>query len=312
MRAYLRLLRFPNVFSAMADSLAGWLIVHQLWSHDISQADDWISLVGVVASSVCLYLAGMVLNDVFDYQIDLAERPERPLPAGEISLASAQCLGWGLLIAGIISAGIVSWHAQQYITVVNALVLAGMIVAYNAGLKHTWLGPISMGACRWLNVLLGMSTGEQPFETWQLLLAAGNGIYVAGITIFAKQEAEQSSRARLLLGTIVMIVGIAIIFALPAFATSWGFEQMPVEPKVLTKDWLFLWPVFTLLITMRCGLAIADPSPTTVQRAIGQCLQSLIILDALLCYSTRDLYGALLVMALIVPQQLFRSLAAAT
>ena len=40
----------------------------------------------------------MVLNDVFDYDIDRAERPKRPLPSGRVPRAqparSAIAYGW--------------------------------------------------------------------------------------------------------------------------------------------------------------------------------------------------------------------------
>ena len=40
---------------------------------------------GVLAT--LLYVAGMFLNDAFDAEIDARERPERPIPAGEVSRA---------------------------------------------------------------------------------------------------------------------------------------------------------------------------------------------------------------------------------
>ena len=43
----------------------------------------------LVAASVFLYLAGMVLNDVYDVEIDRRERPDRPLPSGRIPVAWA-------------------------------------------------------------------------------------------------------------------------------------------------------------------------------------------------------------------------------
>ena len=31
------------------------------------------------------YTAGMILNDLLDYEVDVRERPERPLPSGAVS-----------------------------------------------------------------------------------------------------------------------------------------------------------------------------------------------------------------------------------
>ncbi len=41
-----------------------------------------------------------------------------------------------------------------------ALALVACVLGYNAGLKRTVLGPEVMGACRGLNLLLGMSQAE--------------------------------------------------------------------------------------------------------------------------------------------------------
>ena len=43
------------------------------------------------------YVGGMYLNDAFDANIDARERPERPIPSGQISRASVYGLGFGML-----------------------------------------------------------------------------------------------------------------------------------------------------------------------------------------------------------------------
>jgi len=81
--AYLRLFRLPNVFTAMADVAMGFLFVRQ----SLEPISMFACL--LVASSL-LYTAGMVLNDVFDYEVDRQERPQRPLPSGQIGLRWAR------------------------------------------------------------------------------------------------------------------------------------------------------------------------------------------------------------------------------
>ena len=46
-----------------------------------------------------LYMAGMVLNDVYDFEVDARRRPERPLPSGRITARRA--LAWGLASSAI-------------------------------------------------------------------------------------------------------------------------------------------------------------------------------------------------------------------
>ena len=95
-RSYLELMRLPNVFTAMADVAMGFLFVQPSdWQWD-GWHDLWTLALLFAASSV-LYMSGIVLNDVFDLEIDRRQRPERPLPSGRVSLWVARRLGWSLL-----------------------------------------------------------------------------------------------------------------------------------------------------------------------------------------------------------------------
>src|SRR5436309_3209768 len=91
--AYLQLVRLPNVLTAAADSLAGWLLV----MGSAAEPSGWLPL---VTASMVLYASGTALNDVFDLEIDRAERPNRPLPSGQISVRSAAWLGGLGLVIG--------------------------------------------------------------------------------------------------------------------------------------------------------------------------------------------------------------------
>ena len=151
--AYLQLFRAPNVFTAMADVAMGFLFVHQRpWPVE--------PLLCLLAASSLLYTAGMVLNDVYDVEVDTRERPTRPIPSGRISLGWARFLGYEFLVFGIVlgwCAGYLTSDAPfAWRSGVVATALAVCVVLYDAVLKKTAAGPIAMGACRFLNVLLGM------------------------------------------------------------------------------------------------------------------------------------------------------------
>ncbi len=89
LRSYLALVRLPNVFTAMADVAMGFLFVQSRgWQWD-PWWDSW-TLATLLAASGLLYMAGMVLNDVFDLETDRHERPDRPLPSGRIPLTTAR------------------------------------------------------------------------------------------------------------------------------------------------------------------------------------------------------------------------------
>ena len=68
------LVRLPAVLSVPGDVLVG--------AAASGQVREIPRTAGLVASSSCLYLAGMALNDYADRDVDAVERPGRPIPSG--------------------------------------------------------------------------------------------------------------------------------------------------------------------------------------------------------------------------------------
>ena len=146
---YLRLTRPANVVTAVADILAG-VAIAQYFSKGISdvslQPVLWLCL-----ATACLYGGGVVLNDVFDADLDAVERPERPIPSGLITKNAAATFGALLLLFGIVAAGMVH-ETFLSISVLLALAIAVASVLYDGwGKHHPFLGPLNMGLCRGLN-----------------------------------------------------------------------------------------------------------------------------------------------------------------
>src|ERR1051326_4080021 len=175
---YAQLLRIPNVFTAFADILMGTLAAHTLQSQPIS------ALLLLLASG-CLYCAGMVWNEYFDFEIDRKERPFRPLPSGKISQRQARGICVGLLAVGMACAALAGWSADGWSVTpaVTASLLVAAILIYDGCLKHTPLGPTSMGACRFLNILLATSLADpgrlNGFHRVHLALVVG--LYIVGV-----------------------------------------------------------------------------------------------------------------------------------
>ncbi len=297
--AWLELVRLPNVFTLAADVLAGWLLTHAWLS-------PWLPLLLVMCTSVSLYWAGMVLNDVYDLPADARERPSRPLPSGRITLAAARRGGYGLLLLGVAlgcAAGVTNGQASPSIL---AGLLAVAIVAYDRILKNTVVGPFAMGGCRTLNLLLAMCTatgGEvPPLRAVHWLVAGGLGVYVAGVTWLARREAERSSRVRVMAAMAIMACGMAMLAWLPRLDAS-GMPELS-RPKMaiaLQGRWFAWWGVMGVLILWRPLRALVDPSPRLVQQAVRQLLLSLIMLDAVTAFSVRGVEAACIVLLLLIP-----------
>ena len=143
-RGYLELIRPANVATALADVLAGYAVAG-LGNH---AALGWL-----LVSTACLYAGGVVLNDVFDRDIDRTERPERPIPSGRVSVGAASGLGGGLLALGVLAGSLATAAAGMV-----AAATAASVLLYDAwGKRQGLLGPVNMGMCRGLNLLLGIA-----------------------------------------------------------------------------------------------------------------------------------------------------------
>lgn len=296
---YLQLFRIPNVFTAMADVTLGYLFVYP----DLNPPAMFACL--LVASSL-LYIAGMVLNDVYDFQQDAEERPHRPLPSGRIGRSWAWWLGYEMLLVGVALAALAGFlypnlPALPWRSGAVAVMLAICVVAYDAGVKRTWFGPVFMGACRFFNLLLGMSLASAAlgpwsllrFESAELLVAAGIGVYIAGVTWFARSEARESSRLQLGSGLAVMLAGIGIVALLPVVDPS----KMIIQSGL----WHLLLLVLGVTIGWRCSLAVSDPRPERIQPAVKNAILSLIIIDAAVCMAVAGPLWAIGILTLLMP-----------
>jgi 4-hydroxybenzoate polyprenyltransferase len=288
-RAYLELIRLPNLPTAMADVAMGFLVVRV-----VSGPRDGLLLGILLAASTLLYTAGVVLNDVFDIHVDARQRPERPLPSGRVSLLAACRLGAVLLVLGVALAVMAASLESLLRPALVAVLLAGCILLYDAYLKRTFLGPLAMGGCRMLNVLLGMSATAVAWRTEHWLVAAGLGTYIVGVTWFARTEAQRSNRGQLGLAMVVIVLGLGMLAAFPRWAEY-------LTPEFRPDRWPILMVVVGLLIGWRGWWAMADPGPARVQVVVKQCILSLVILDAAICYAVRGLGWSMIILLLLVP-----------
>ena len=295
--AWLRLLRLPNHATAVADVLAGFLIASQARG-----PIEWPapSLWWAILASLGFYAAGMVLNDVFDLAIDRVERPERPLPSGRISLPTAAAAGNILMAIGSAAACATAFAAgTPWPALVGALLTAAVWI-YNRHAKATSLGPAVMGSCRSLNWLLGMTAAGGPHGPHQWLLPIGMGVYVMGITVYARDEAEESRSDWLAAGTLIMLAGLATAGLAPWLAARAGDAGAWLTGTKLS-NWLILWGMLTASILLRNVLGIFEPTSGRVQQAVGNAIMSIITLDAVLVLASCGELWSIVVLLLLVP-----------
>lgn len=143
--SWLQLVRLPGTFTAWSSVLAAHLIATDGSPH-------LVVLVLQLAAVAGLYWGGMAVNDYFDLEKDRSTHPERPLPSGRITVRSAQIAAGGSLGAGIVLAAL---SGEQSLRV--AIALAALIALYHGMLKGSFLGPLTLGACRFGIWMLGFS-----------------------------------------------------------------------------------------------------------------------------------------------------------
>lgn len=286
LRAYSQLIRLPNLFTAAADVLAGFFVTHPRISET-----ELSFLWPLVCSGVLFYAAGTVLNDWVDREVDARERPRRPIPSGMVSARGAFWLGWGFLLLGLILAGYVAWQGRDVWPGVIAGILAVTVVFYNFVAKRFVIGPLVMGLCRTENVLLGASLAIGAIaQYWPL--PVGLGIYVVGISVFARRETERSPRLVLAAGLSLMLLGMGVLSVFPMTCRT---VIVPAERLWLLLAVLAAWMLF------RGTWAMADPVPRRVQIAVTQAVMAIIVLDAAAVFVVHGPLGGLAVLALVLP-----------
>ncbi|MGW0874890.1 SCO3242 family prenyltransferase [Streptomyces sp. NPDC002740] len=177
-RAWAELLRLPALFTVPGDALAG--------AAALTARPDRRTLFAI-GSSLCLYEAGMVLNDWADRAEDAAERPHRPLPSGRVSPTAAFTAACAFTVAGLALAG---RAGRPALTV--AAPLAATVWSYDLVWKHTPAGPFAMAAARGLDLLLGAAatTGRvRPALPSAALLAT----HTLALTALSRQETREGT-----------------------------------------------------------------------------------------------------------------------
>lgn len=283
MKGLLALIRPPNVFTAFADSLAGLVVLLAL---GIAVPDRACA---IVLASGCLYLSGIVLNDVFDRHVDARERPTRPIPSGAVALPVAIALGAGLMAAGI---AIAWWIGRAPGTL--SIFLTQSILLYDAGLKKTIVGPIVMGACRGLDLALGIACGLPLDTPWPAIAIAGPivlALYVAGLTYIARDEVDGNTTRRARTGlALLAVLGAAVLVGLVAApnlpATRWAWPWIALVLVLAWRNWSPVWH---------------HHDGRSTGRAIGGGIMLIPLIDATVCAVAGEPLWAATVALLIFP-----------
>ncbi|MFD2143930.1 UbiA-like protein EboC [Mucilaginibacter antarcticus] len=229
---YLRLMRPANIVTSVADVLAGIAISGYFFNLKF-EPTSFYPVVLLCLSTMGLYGGGIVFNDVFDAELDKKERPERAIPSGLISLREAAFLGafllWGIGFA----------FSYSNLAGFIAIAIAFFALLYNKVSKHIkFIGPLNMGLCRGLNLLLGISV-IVPMLTQFYYLAAVPIIYIFSITMISQGEVHGGNKRNLYIGGVLYAT---VILAILYFSIS------QAQSMAILFLLPFVWMIFTPLI----------------------------------------------------------------
>ncbi len=275
---YLRMVRPANVVTSVADVLAG-IAIAGVFVGD--KSIPWLQIILLCGSTKLLYGGGIVYNDVFDADLDAVERPERAIPSGAISLRQAKQFGFILLVVGITLAGIAG-----AISGIIAIGIAFFALVYDKwGKHHKLIGPLNMGICRGLNLMLGMSILPLALHQWYLL-AIVPVIYIYSITMISRGEVHGSNKQNLYLGGLLYMI---VISAILYFANVNGR---------LIWSLAFLLP-FAFMIFKPLIAAIQNPIGKNIGAAVKAGVISLILMDAAWAVTFSSWLPALIIACLL-------------
>jgi 4-hydroxybenzoate polyprenyltransferase len=280
LRTWLQLLRAPNLFTVPGDPLAGFLLASS------GRIDERLAY--AILASLCFYSHGLLLNDLADLAEDRRERPERPLPSGAARLLAVRATAALLAVAALLLC-----HTIGRPALLVGLALLGVIVLYNLWAKRiAVLGPINMGLCRGLSLLLGASATltpasdpAHPLPGVVFLAATSLTLYIAAITHLARIETLADPPPlprRLPYATLTLVI--------VAFFISVIDHTHPLTPANIG---LYLLSAYTLYAGYKIhGKLTHQPAPP-IPPMIGQLIRLLLPLQAIFCLASRSLAGGI-------------------
>jgi len=271
-----KLLRLPNLFTVPGDPLVGFLII----SGGKGLETFALPLIYVICSALCIYLYGLVTNDIADFDVDLQDRPHRPLPSEAISLASAKIAAVLFAAASLGCGYLAGLHSLAF-----AVILLLFVSFYNFAYKnHIVFGPFLLALCRVSSVMLGASAfgGDAPSMQPLYFVLPALFFYIYGVSEIAKNETVTMARRH---GRGPICISILVCLLTVAFFSIMAFN-IPEEADISVYSVVFgivLYLIFTMNALRYVLLFTREQQPAMVQRSIGALIRNLMLFQAAWC-----------------------------
>jgi len=151
-------------------SLSGAIAV--LLGGYVARTGEWLNVSLAVFSTLLVSAAANAWNDYLDIEIDRINQPQRPLPAGLITLQTARIFSFSLAIVALVVASFINLPAFLVVLFSNAL-----LYVYSWKLKSTVLmGNAAVALVSAVSVIFGGVAAGNVRPTFWLAAIAGIGI----------------------------------------------------------------------------------------------------------------------------------------
>ena len=226
-------------------------------------------LVGVLLS----YLAGMILNDVFDAQVDATERPDRPIPSGRISLFIARFAGVSMLLIGISMLAVAS-----PVTLPWAIVLGVCILAYDVLHTLSAASFVLMASCRGLVPVIAAFAMTSNAD-WSILswTAGAAFAFIAAVSIAARNEMTG-------FGLIARVAAWSLPVAACAPLGMWGVVAIDPGGALLGTVAVGASLLAAYLVAVGIRTASKRESPRAIPLAVAMWIGAMPAIDAATCF----------------------------
>ncbi|MDW0249849.1 MAG: UbiA family prenyltransferase [Nitrososphaeraceae archaeon] len=281
---YLALVRLPNLFTLPSNILVGMATVSSL-AFTLTSFSQFLLLVTI---SVLLYCVGIVLNDLYDFDIDKKERPNRPLPSGKISRRSAI-----VLVAIFSTLALILSLQVSFSTLVISSILFSVIFGYDKYLKNTYAGPFTIASARVMNILLGTSVSLRSVDSYSQIVTLTfvliiTFVYVSLIGFISRYEVHGfSDNTKLLLPPAIVATVISSIILF----TLMGFFKL---------ESLIILSLFSFIMIISFSRIYRRDSGRT-QQIVRNMILSIIVLDSTFLTGIIGIELGLVVLTLMAP-----------
>ena len=313
LKAWAEFFRLPNLATAPGDAIAGSAICLAVSLETPKAGAVGIALASGLAT-LSFYMFGLADNDIVGCEEDKTNAPNRPLPSGRLSLASARAVR-GLCLLAAVAVGAVFDFPLDWWCVALLLVLA--ISGYNRIKGRAVVtGTVLMGLCRGLSVLSGAAamthyvaprikilesgsllepTSLLLFPCWNSmpvwLAVAGWTIYTIGVTSVAAKEHEADKP----LGWWRFLPGLSVFIPM---LVLWDY------PGEGSKILIVFCSSFAYAVWALSMMPLGRPhDPLSRRKAIGNAIKALVYLQAayILSYTAPAFVAYMLAVFVLIP-----------